>query len=131
MADRSLTLFEVHLHDGVSLSASNRAPFVGGREDSGDDETEIELEEMDDEIEEVDEDVEEMEDELDDLEEELDEVRESSRSLSMIALVLGLIAVAAIVMRMRGGDGMDEMEELDDLADDVVEGDGEEAESEF
>jgi hypothetical protein len=34
-------------------------------------------------------------------------------------------------MRMRGGDGMDEMEELDDLADDVVEGDGEEAESEF
>jgi hypothetical protein len=102
MADRSLTLFEIHLHDGFSLS--NSAPFVG------------EVEEPDAETEEATAvEIEGEEAEPGEAEAEAGSGSGAARALLVFALLVG---AALAVRRLKGGaDEYEELEELDDLAE--------------
>jgi uncharacterized Zn finger protein (UPF0148 family) len=115
MADRAL--FEIHLHDGITFSPT--ATGLRGWRRSDDEE---EIEEIEDEMEEE---MEELEDEMDELEEEMDELEESTRGPGrMLFLVLVLAIGIALGRKMLGGDS-DEMDHLDDIAEDFGD-DGEE-----
>lgn len=105
MGDRSLTLFEVHLHDGLNLSATNTAPAIGGDDANGDDEGEAVGSDID------------IEDTGADADREGDE---SSGPGAGFAVLVGLVLVAALAVAARKLMGDDEdleqLEELDDLA---------------
>ena len=112
MADRAL--FEIHLHDGISFSPT--ASGIGGWRRSDDDE-----EEMD----ELEEEMDEMEEEMDELEEEMDGMEESSRGPGRLLVLLLVLAVGvALGMRLLGGDA-DEMDRLDDIAEEYDAGEEE------
>ncbi|MFC5366070.1 hypothetical protein [Salinirubrum litoreum] len=99
MGDRSLTLFEVHLHDGLSFSATNTSPAIG----VGDDESEgTEIDVEDDETA--------FETAGDD---------ESAGVGNGVKVLIGLVLVAGLAVAARklmGTDDLEELEELDDLA---------------
>jgi cell division protein FtsB len=115
MADRSITLFELHLHEGVSLSATNNSPLRALR---GSDE---EAEEAEAEAEEMEAEMDELEEEMDELEEELEDMEESRGRGFLMLLLIGAAVGAYVAFRMLGGDDLDELEELDDLADRAAE----------
>jgi hypothetical protein len=111
MADRSITLFELHLHEGVSLSATNNSPLRALR-GSDEEAEEAEAEETE---------AEEMEAEMDELEEEVEEMEESRGRGLLMLLLIGAAVGAYVAVRMLGGDDLDDLEELDDLADRAAE----------
>ncbi|WP_311171913.1 hypothetical protein [Halobellus ordinarius] len=91
MTDKSFTLLEVHLHDGLSFSATNTAPAIGG---SGEDGTDSEA-----------------------ATEEAEETYSVGlRTGALVALVL-LVALAAAAKYLRGGDDIGELADLDDFAE--------------
>ncbi|WP_396612257.1 hypothetical protein ACH9L7_02935 [Haloferax sp. S1W] len=91
----NFTLFEVHLHDGLEFSPTNRAPLMGSQETSSDDsDAELEGESG-------------MESE--------DEAEMESEGRSKMGVLFGLvllIGIAAGIRYLRGGS-----EELGELAD--------------
>jgi len=99
---KTFTFLEVHLHDGLSFSASNSAPFVG----SGDDEGAREAGEGEYEA-----------------STEYDETADDSGGVPAgVAALVGLvflIGVAALARKLMGGG--DDLAELDDLAETEVE----------
>jgi hypothetical protein len=95
----SFTFFEIHLHDGFSLS--NSAPFVSGGDDEEYEELEAEREE-------------DLEEEIGEEIEEYEESSGSGAGRALLVLVL-LVGAALAVKKMTGGD--DEYEELEDLDD--------------
>ena len=112
MADRAL--FEIHLHDGITFSPT-ASGFGGWRR--GDDEA--------DEVDEMEEEMDEMEDEMEELEDEMEELEESSRGPGRMLVLLLVLAVGiALGMKMLGGDS-DEMDHLDDIAEEYDEGEEE------
>lgn len=119
MADRSLTLLELHLHEGVSLSATNTAPFraLRGRRDDEADEGMEEMEEM----EEMDDEMDEMDEEIDDLEDEIEELEESRGRGTLALLLVGVAVGAYLALRLLRSD--DDLAELEDLADAAVDAD--------
>jgi hypothetical protein len=91
MTDKSFTLLEVHLHDGLSFSATNTAPAIGG---SGEDGTDSEA---------------------------ATEAGEETYSVglrtgALVALVL-LVALAVAAKYLRGDDDLGELADLDDFAE--------------
>jgi hypothetical protein len=100
MADRSLTLFEVHLHDGLSFSATNTAPAIGDAADDADGSEDPE----------VDDDETQFETGTDD---------ESAGTGNGVKVLIGLVLVAGLAVAARklmGNEDLEELEELDDLA---------------
>ena len=123
MADRSITLFELHLHEGVSLSATNNSPLRalrGSDEEPEEAETE-EAEAEETEAEEMEAEMDELEEEMDELEEEVEEMEESRGRGLLMLLLIGAAVGAYVAVRMLGGDDLDDLEELDDLADRAAE----------
>jgi len=118
MADRSITLFELHLHEGVSLSATNNSPLRALR---GSDEEPEEAEAEETEAEEMEAEMDELEEEMDELEEEVEEMEESRGRGLLMLLLIGAAVGAYVAVRMLGGDDLDDLEELDDLADRAAE----------
>jgi hypothetical protein len=109
MADRAL--FEIHLHDGITFSPTATG-FRGWRR--GDDEDE-EMEEFEDEMEE-------MEEEMEELEDEMEEMEEATRGPGRL-LVLALVLAVGVALGMKLlGDDADEMDSLDDIAEEFEEG---------
>ncbi|MFD1687430.1 hypothetical protein [Halobellus litoreus] len=97
------TFFEIHLHDGLSFSATNTAPAIGG---SGDEAASSEA------------DGEESSDGSGGTEETGTPLGEDSGRLrigALVALVL-LVALAAAAKYLRGDDDL-ELTELDDFAE--------------
>jgi ferric-dicitrate binding protein FerR (iron transport regulator) len=116
MADRAL--FEIHLHDGITFSPT-ASGFGGWRR--GDDEAD----EVEEEMDEMEEEMDEMEDEMEELEDEMEELEESSRGPGRMLVLLLVLAVGiALGMKMLGGDS-DEMDRLDDIAEEYDEGEEE------
>jgi hypothetical protein len=114
MASKSFTLFEVHLHDGLSFSASNSAPAIGRKSDTSDEadadagagETTIEVtdEETTEET----------------AEEEMDADAEDADGGSGLKVLFGLLIVAGLAVAARKlmgeSEDLEDLEELDDLA---------------
>jgi hypothetical protein len=102
MADKSFTFFEVHLHDGFSISGTNTAPAIGGPDDESEAEASaaIDAAETDEES----------------------EYETGDRSFGAgdgAKVLLGLVLVAGLAVAARvlmGGEDLEELEELDDLA---------------
>ncbi|WP_336025148.1 hypothetical protein [Halobellus salinisoli] len=102
MTEKSFTLFEIHLHDGLSFSATNTAPAIGGSSSESD---------------------EGMSEDVDDSSESTDSGKNTPFSDGVgrlpiggfIALVL-LVALAAAAKHFRGEDS-DALAELDDVGE--------------
>jgi hypothetical protein len=99
------TLFELHVHDGMEFSATNTAPAIG---DWVSDDT-----------------VEELEEYVDagdgDEAEASDSEGGASGGRSLLPLLVGVVALATVVVavrKLRGGDADLEIAELDDMTDD-------------
>jgi hypothetical protein len=117
MADRSLTLFELHLHEGVTLSATNTAPFRALRGDGDEvDEVAAEMDETG-EIGEIDE-TDETDETIDDFEDDTEEGDESRGRGTLALLLLGVAVGAYLAVRLLRSD--DDLAELEDLADAAV-----------
>jgi hypothetical protein len=103
MGDSSFTLFEVHLHDGLSLSATNTSPAIGERPDDAD---------ADDEGVEQAEPAEQFE----------TDTADGSAGPTGAKVLIGLVLVAGLAVAARklmGDADLEELEELDDLAADA------------
>jgi hypothetical protein len=104
MADKSFTLFEVHLHDGLSFSATNTSPAIGVGDDESE-ETEIDVEGSEAAVE-TGTDAE-------------SSGAESSGAGNGLKVLIGLVLVAGLAVAARklmGESDLEELEELDDLA---------------
>ena len=92
MTDKSLTLLELHLHDGLSFSATNTAPAIGGSDEAAADGGGAEG----------------------------DDAGETGSSGlrvgALVALVL-LVALALAAKYLRGDDDLEELVDLDDVAE--------------
>ncbi|WP_144903293.1 hypothetical protein [Halobellus captivus] len=102
MTEKSFTFFEIHLHDGLSFSATNTAPAIGGSSagESDDDATESQPDERDSGSSDT---------------KRCAPFCGGSRSLQiggLVALAL-LVALAAAAKHLRGGG--DALSELDDI----------------
>jgi hypothetical protein len=114
MASKSFTLFEVHLHDGLSLSATNSAPAIGGKGDEAEtaeapsEETTIEVTD------------EETNEETTERADEFDADAESEDGGSGLKVLFGLMIVVGLAVAARklmgGSEDLEDLEELDDLA---------------
>ncbi|WP_049986931.1 hypothetical protein [Halobellus rufus] len=98
MTEKSFTFFEIHLHDGLSFSATNTAPAIGGSSEPDPEESSNGVD---------------------------DEATESTSGgpfgggaglpvAGLVALVL-LVALAAVAKHLRGDD--DALSELDDVGE--------------
>lgn len=99
------TLFELHVHDGVELSATNTAPAIG--RSKADDE---EYEELAEYVDDGDADGDERDGDDD----------ASGRGMTPLKLLVSVVAIAVLayaVRRFRGGDAELEIAELDDLTE--------------
>ena len=114
------TLFELHVHDGMELSAKNTAPAIGRSLFSrvkGD----SDAEDVDEEYEELEEVVDD-DDDTDDA--DADEDDATSRAPGPLGLLVGLVVLAVLaiaIRKLRGGDTDLEIAELDDLSEMVDE----------
>jgi len=102
MTAKSFTFFEIHLHDGLSFSATNTAPAIGGSSSESEDEPSGDVADV----------------------ESTDEERGGrfggdSSNLQiggLIALVL-LVALAVVAKYLRSGGDADALSTLDDVGE--------------
>ena len=107
MTAKSFTFFEIHLHDGLSFSATNTAPAIGGSSSESDGDSSSEDGDPSGGIDDA---------------ESTDEERGGPFSGGstdlpiggLIALVL-LVALAAVAKYLRSGGEADALSELDDV----------------